>query len=126
MITRTVKIKKAIYKFDAPAGLDQSSNIVIEGDNIIIDFNNAELKGSNKKLNPDEFFGIGLIVRNSKNVTLKNLKAKGYKVALLATNVEKLTLDNCDFSYNYRQHLNSTQEKDTKGREMKKGSRLSP
>ena len=111
-ITRSVKIKKAIYKLDAPAGTDQSSTIVIEGNNIIVDFNNAELRGSNNKLNPDEFWGIGLIVRNSKNVTLKNLKAKGYKVALLATNVEKLTLDNCDFSYNYRQHLNSTQEKE--------------
>ncbi|WP_276504253.1 right-handed parallel beta-helix repeat-containing protein [Terrimonas pollutisoli] len=111
-ITRSVKIKKAIYKLDAPSGSNQSSNIIVEGDNIIIDFNNAELKGSNKKLNPDEFFGIGLIVRNSKNVTLKNLKAKGYKVALLATNVEKLTLENCDFSYNYRRHLNSTQEKE--------------
>jgi hypothetical protein len=31
---------------------------------------------------------------------------------LLARNVEKLILENCDFSYNYRQHLNSTQEKE--------------
>ena len=31
---------------------------------------------------------------------------------MLARNVEKLTLDNCDLSYNYRQHLNSTQEKE--------------
>ena len=30
----------------------------------------------------------------------------------MAIGVENLTLDNCDFSYNYRQHLNSTQEKE--------------
>ena len=31
-------------------------------------------------------------------------------MALLAKDVTSLTLENCDFSYNYRQHLNSTQE----------------
>ena len=70
------------------------------------------LKGSNKKTNPDDFFGIGIIIKNSKNVTIKNLKVSGYKVGLMATNVEQLTLDSCDLSYNYRQHLNSTQEKE--------------
>ncbi len=110
-ITKATKIKKGIYKADAPAN-GQTAVITIEGNNITIDFNNAELIGSNTKSNPDEFFGIGIIVKNSKNVTIKNLKARGYKVALQAYNVEKLTLDNCDFSYNYRQHLNSTQEKE--------------
>jgi parallel beta-helix repeat protein len=110
-ISRTTRIKKAIYKADAPADTSESV-IIIEGNNIIIDFNNAELKGSNKKINPDEFFGVAILIHNSTNVIIKNLKVKGYKVALLARNVEKLTLDNCDLSYNYRQHLNSTQEKE--------------
>lgn len=110
-ITKSMKIKKAVYRIDAPADAE-SSYITIEGNNITVDFNNAELKGSNKKTNPDEFFGIGIIIKNSKNVTIKNLKAKGYKVALLARNIELLTLENCDLSYNYRQHLNSTQEKE--------------
>jgi parallel beta-helix repeat protein len=110
-ITKTTKIKKAIYRIDA-MDASGSSVILISGNNITIDFNNALLKGSNKKSRPDEFFGIGIRITNSKNVTIKNLKANGYKIALLATNVEKLTLDNCDLSYNYRQHLNSTQEKE--------------
>ncbi len=110
-ISKTMKIKKAVYKLDAPEDASKSI-ILIEGNNIIVDFNNAELKGSNKIINPDEFAGISILIRNSKNVTIKNLKAKGYKVALLARNVEKLTLENCDFSYNYRPHLNSSQEKE--------------
>jgi parallel beta-helix repeat protein len=110
-ITSSIKIKKRSYLFD---GLDDLAKpvIIIEGKNIIIDFNNATLKGSNKKGEPDDFFGTGIIIRNSENVTIKNLKVLGYKVALLARNVEKLTLENCDFSYNYRQYLNSTQEKE--------------
>lgn len=110
-ISQTMKIKKGIYKFDAADNMEQSV-ILIEGNNITIDFNDVTLKGSNNKRNPDEFTGIGLMIRNSKNVTIKNLKARGYKVALLAKNTEDLVLENCDFSYNYRQHLNSTQEKE--------------
>jgi parallel beta-helix repeat protein len=110
-ITKSMKIKKAVYRMDAPANAGGAS-ITIEGDNITIDFSNAELKGSNKVSQPDEFAGVGILIRNSKNVTIKNLKARGYKIALLAKNVKKLVLENCDLSYNYRQHLNSTQEKE--------------
>ena len=114
-ITKTTKIKKQVYKLDAYQKMDQAV-VIIEGENITVDFNNAVLQGSNSNLattkNPDEFFGIAVLVKNSKKVTIKNLKAKGYKVALLAQDVESLTIENCDFSYNYRPRLNSTQEKE--------------
>jgi hypothetical protein len=70
------------------------------------------LKGSNLKKNPDEFFGVAILIRSGSNITIKNLKASGYKVALMAKGITNLTIENCDFSYNYRQHLNSTQEKE--------------
>lgn len=110
-ISHTAKIKKAVYKITAPADTSMPV-IVIEGNNITVDFNNAGLIGSNGKKKPDEFSGIAVLVRNSRNVTIKNLKARGYKIAFIAKNTEKLTIENCDFSYNYRQHLNSTQEKE--------------
>lgn len=110
-IKHSIKIKKTIYKIDAFENLEQPV-IIIEGNNLTVDFNNAILKGSNSKKNPDEFFGIAILIRNSRNITIKNLKARGYKVALLGRNTENLAVDNCDFSYNYRQHLNSTQEKE--------------
>ncbi len=110
-IGKTTTIKKGVYKIIAPADTSKTV-ILIEGNNITVDFNNAELRGSNKQKSPDQFFGVAILIRNSKNITIKNLKARGYKVALLARNVERLTLDNCDFSYNYRPHLNSTPEKE--------------
>jgi hypothetical protein len=70
------------------------------------------LKGSNLKKNPDEFFGVAILIRSGSNITIKNLKASGYKVALMAKGISNLTIENCDFSYNCRQHLNSTQEKE--------------
>jgi parallel beta-helix repeat protein len=119
VITENTRIKKAVYKLDASQDFDQPV-ILIEGYRITVDFNNATLQGSNSNLpagrqgkNPDEFFGVAIIVSSkSTHVTIKNLKARGYKIALLARDVTSLTLENCDFSYNYRQHLNSTQEKE--------------
>lgn len=110
-ISKSLSIKKAVYKIDAAVDLEKPV-IIVEGNNIVLDFKNAVLQGSNSKKNPDEFFGLAILIRNSKNVTVKNLSARGYKIAILAKNTEGLVLDNCDFSYNYRQHLNSTQEKE--------------
>jgi len=110
-IYRSMKIKKTVYKIDAANSVERSV-IFIEGNNITVDFNNSTLKGSNTIKRPDEFVGVAIMIINSKNVTIKNLKVKGYKIALIARNIEGLILDNCDLSYNYRQHLNSTQEKE--------------
>jgi hypothetical protein len=110
-ITKSVKIKKGIYQLDGFDSLNQAV-LIIEGNNITVDFNHAVLKGSTRKHSPDEFFGVAVQIKSGKNITLKNLTAKGYKIALLARNIDGLKLENCDFSYNYRQHLNSTQEKE--------------
>ena len=112
VITGDTKVKKAIYKLDGNQNPGEPV-VLIEGYHVTVDFNNATLQGSNTKKNPDDFFGVAIIISSkSTNVTIKNLRTKGYKVALLAKDVTSLTLENCDFSYNYRQHLNSTQEKE--------------
>ena len=50
-ISSSGKIKKQTYKLDADTSMTRSV-IIIEGNNIIVDFNNAILKGSNKKNKP--------------------------------------------------------------------------
>ena len=111
VIKKSVKVKKGTYLLNGYDSLSKGA-IVIEGDNITVDFNNATLKGSIGKTRPDEFYGVAIIIKGGSNITVKNLFARGYKVALLARNVNGLKIENCDFSYNYRQHLNSTQEKE--------------
>ena len=110
-IKKSTKFKKGAYTIDAYDSLNRSV-ILIEGNNIVVDFNNAVLNGNPSKQLPNKFYGVAVIIRNGKNITIKNLTAKGYKIALMARNVNGLKIDNCDFSYNYRQHLNSTQEKE--------------
>lgn len=110
-ITRSLKVKAGIYTL-TPSADTALPVILIEGNNIVVDFNQAILHGAVNRERPDSFTGVAIRIRNSKNVTIRNLSAHGFKVALLARHVEGLVIENCDFSYNYRQHLNSTQEKE--------------
>lgn len=110
-ITKSSKIKKGTYKLDGFDSLNKPV-ILIEGNNITVDFNDVVLKGSNRRQNPDEFFGVAIQIKSGRNITIKNLTARGYKIALVARNIDGLKIENCDFSYNYRQHLKSTQEKE--------------
>jgi parallel beta-helix repeat protein len=105
-ISRSVIVKNAVYKLDAAEPV-----IIVEGDGVTVDFNHAELKGGPGKM-PDQFSGVAIWVRNGRNITIRNLKASGYKMALRAENADGLRIENCDFSYNYRPRLNSTQEKE--------------
>ena len=110
-ISRSATISKSVYKIDYKEN-KQGAVILVEGDNLVIDFKGAELKGSNMARWPDEFAGTGLLIQNSRKVTIRNLKVSGYKIALLARNVSQLVLENCDFSYNYRPRLKSDQLKE--------------
>ena len=106
-ITRSTKIKKASYKLIAPLDMDQPL-VIIEGNNITVDFNNAEILGSIKATAADKYVGLCILVKGGSNITIRNLRAHHYKVALMAVNTEGLKLENCNFSNNYRQRLNST------------------
>lgn len=110
-IVTTTTIAGTEYTMDASSSLD-SSLVVIEGNNIVVDFNNVLLHSSDDVTKPDRFHGVAILIRNSKNVTLRNAHIRGYKIAVRARNVENLTIESCDFSYNFRKHLNSTQERE--------------
>lgn len=80
IIKNSTKSKKQHYTraFDS---LNRSA-IVIKA-TIFVDFNNAVLNGNPFRQLPDKFYGVAIIIRNGKNITIKNLTAKGYKVALM-------------------------------------------
>src|SRR5262245_58763820 len=106
--------------------IDKSCRIVIAPDAVIPDPNNdgvihvtaddvtvefaegSTLNGSPKGAAPDSFKGFGLRLDGRKNVTIKNARITGFKVAIAAANCPGLTIDTADLSGNYRQHLKST------------------
>lgn len=109
VIKTSTTIKTGIYKLPA---IGKDSNVIsIEGDDITVDFQGAVLQGFVKPQNPDQYTGIGLRIKGN-NITIKNVVIKGYKVGLLALNCENLHITKSNFSYNYKQHLRSTLERE--------------
>ncbi|NLC68520.1 MAG: hypothetical protein GX754_06995, partial [Clostridiaceae bacterium] len=44
------------------------------------------------------YFGVGIMVKNQKNVIIKNLRFKGFDIGAYIAFCENITLENCDFS----------------------------
>jgi len=106
VIINSANIKWGIYSFNGTDSLNRPV-ILIQGNNITVDFNKAVLLGSNDKQLPNEFYGLAVLIKGN-NITIRNAIVKGYKVAIMATDCKNLKIENCNLSYNYRQHLQST------------------
>jgi parallel beta-helix repeat protein len=59
---------------------------------------------------PDKFEGTAILIEDARDITIRNARIRGFKVVIHAKNVERLTIEGCDLSGNWRQHLNSTPE----------------
>lgn len=89
------------------------AGIVIRGQkNRTYDFTGVTLRGADEGTLPDQFKGTAVLVEDSENITIKGLKAQGYRIAVLARRVPGLRIEGCDFSDNYRPRLKSTKEKE--------------
>jgi parallel beta-helix repeat protein len=110
-IKHSVTIKPGIYNLNGSDDLTKPV-ITIEGKNIVIDFNGAILEGAKKFDQPNEFQGLGILIKNAENVKIKNAIVKGFKIGLMAEGVDSLKIEDSNFSYNYRQKLKSGFEKE--------------
>ena len=105
-MTRSLTIDSALYTLAALDDLDKPV-LLVQGDNMVLDFNGAILDSGMNPSEPNMFKGLGLLIKGGSKITIKNLKIKGYKVALMAQDVDSLQIIDCDFSYNYRPKLYS-------------------
>ena len=106
VISSSVTIRSGTYHLNGTDSLGRYV-ILIQGDNITVDFNKAILQGSNDKQWPNEFYGLAVLIKGN-NIRIRNAVVNGYKVALMATGCKNLKIENCNLSYNYRQHLQSS------------------
>jgi hypothetical protein len=88
--------------------------IQIRTDGITVEFapgpdgSPSSLAGAVIDDNWDTLTGVGVRVEHASGVTLRNLRVHGYKVGVLATHADGLTIESADLSDNYRQRLKST------------------
>jgi parallel beta-helix repeat protein len=80
--------------------------IRLTGSNQVFDFDGAILAGLG--VQPDEFEGTAIIVEGGSDITIRNVHIRGFKIAIHAIGVRRLTIENCTLSDNWRQRLNST------------------
>jgi parallel beta-helix repeat protein len=108
VIDASVRVRPGTYHIPA----DSSAAIRISGDDISVDFSGAVLVGSTDVENPDTFTGTGILIEPGSNIAVKGATVKGYKVAIRARDTPGLAIADSDLSYNWRQRLKSTIERE--------------
>ncbi len=108
LIKHSAPIKPGVYFV-----IDEHDDgaIWVRGADIVVDFQGVELVGAKAGAAPDTYDGIGVFVRG-RNITIRNLKVRGYRVGIAAYLSWDLTLENCDVSDNFRQRLGSTPQRE--------------
>lgn len=89
----------------------RTAALTIRGDGITVDLSGLTLRGTPATAWPDQRKGTGIRV-TGRGVTIRGAKVHGYKIGLIADGVQDFRLVNSDFSYNWKQRLRSTLEKE--------------
>jgi hypothetical protein len=105
-IDKTTTVAPGTYSVADASG---EGAIRIQGDNLVVDFQGAQLDGSRSDQSPDEYAGTGIAIKG-RNITLKNARVRGYKVGIHAIQCPGLVIEDVDISGNYQKHLLSTPE----------------
>jgi parallel beta-helix repeat protein len=109
VITSSARIVRGTYNLPAHPSVD-SALIIIRGDNITVDFNGAELRGTRNTADPDQAAGVAIRIDGGRNVRILHAKVRGYRVALIAIGTRNLQLIDNDLSYNWKPRLFSVVE----------------
>ena len=109
VITASTALRPGTY--DLPAPKDSGAAlIVIRGSNIDVDLRGVTLRGAPAGADPDAGAGIAILVDGGENVTVRNARIRGYKIAILARGTRNLRLLDNDLSHNWKPRLYSIVE----------------
>ncbi len=78
-----------------------NARLVVKADGVVIDGNGATLNGGGIADKPESFQGIGIVSEGFSQVTIKNVKVKGFSVGLSVTDGSEWRVEGCDFSDNF-------------------------
>lgn len=82
--------------------------LLIEGESIDLDLRGSVLSGAAVEgTSQDAYEGVGILVRNARDVTIRNAKVHGYRFNLRAEGCDQLRLVDCDFSDSRADRLKS-------------------
>jgi nitrous oxidase accessory protein NosD len=88
----------------------------IDADGVVVEFEEGSvLRGAPADMAPDTIQGLGLVISGRKDVTIRNFRASGYKVALYAVATDGLKIEGATITDLWRQRLASTPQAEASG-----------
>ncbi len=109
VITRSVRVAPGTYRLLGHASLD-SALLTVRGRDITVDLRGVTFIGTPPDSAPDAARGTALRIDGGRNVRVRGLTARGYRVGILARDVRGLTLEANDLSYGWKPRLFSLVE----------------
>ena len=103
VITRSATLRPAMGPLTPAIG--DSVVIRIRGSDIMLDFEGAELDGSEPGTPPDGRSGYGVMIEGGRNITVRGARIHGFKIAILARGVTNLVIEETDVSDNWAPRL---------------------
>jgi parallel beta-helix repeat protein len=84
-------------------GATLNARLIVRASHLTIDGQGATLQGTGQTgdLKSLEQAGLGVVLEGCANVTIRNLKARGFATGLVARDGSGLIVEDCDFSDNY-------------------------
>lgn len=109
VITKSTTLAKKTYRIAASPSLD-SALIVVRGDDITLDLNEATIVGADPAGDPDRAAGVAIRVEGGRNVTIQRGTIRGYRVGIMARGTKNLTIQSTDLSHSWKPRLYSLVE----------------
>jgi parallel beta-helix repeat protein len=109
VITTSVRVVPGVYRLPGRASLD-SALLTVRGNNITVDLRGVTFVGQPADSAPDAARGTAVRIDGGRNIRVRGLTARGYRVGILARNVRDLVLENNDLSYSWKPRLFSLVE----------------
>lgn len=103
VLARSMNLKPGTYYVN---DLNKNGVLVITGQNITVDFRGATLisdKGYKAHLDAAE--GTGVLIKNARNVTLKNATVRGYRWNIRVEGSQGVKIENCDVGFSRSQRI---------------------
>jgi parallel beta-helix repeat protein len=70
----------------------------------VLDFTNVRLSGT-RSSDQEHYTGIGIEFSHCKNLTIRNLRVRGYLINMQLTDCQGVQVENCDFSYSHSEKI---------------------
>ncbi|MGH7523600.1 MAG: NosD domain-containing protein, partial [Gemmatimonadales bacterium] len=104
VVTHSVRVRSGVYQVTTS---DSAAAIIVRGSNITIDLRGVELVGDTDREHPDRFAGVAVRIDGGRGITVRGLRARGFKLGIIARHVTQLRLLGNDLSYNWKPRLYS-------------------